>query len=343
MKNIGHITVARAYLIEVAKILIQLGVDQAELFAELAIDPSTRPHPKERVSLGDLSDLLNFAKKNLNNPVVGLHAGARFRIATYNTVGNILGFCQDLEEAAFINRRYAGLVHTIGVLHLIKENSGDKVEARFIWLPNFGPESDHKYCLVNDYVLTNYVYTINWLAWGFGRGVRKVSLRHQLSQKNLAGEYERMFGCPVEFDAADYTVELESGILNMPLPTANPAKLAILRAKHETVLASHNGLDSLQFRVEQKIREIIQSEKPSIEIVARELDQPVRSLKRRLKDNQTSFRAISEQVKKDLSDSLITENVPLAQIAQSLWYSDQAAFTRAFKNWYDVTPGQYRR
>jgi len=32
----------------------------------------------------------------------------------------------------------------------------------------------------------------------------------------------------------------------------------------------------------------------------------------------------------------------LTEIAQSLGYNDQSAFTRAFKNWYGIAPSDYK-
>jgi len=37
---------------------------------------------------------------------------------------------------------------------------------------------------------------------------------------------------------------------------------------------------------------------------------------------------------------LLDDGMELAQIAQTLWYSDQAAFTRAYKKWHGVTPSR---
>ena len=39
-----------------------------------------------------------------------------------------------------------------------------------------------------------------------------------------------------------------------------------------------------------------------------------------------------------MCNELLDDGMELAKIAQTLWYSDQATFTRAYKRWHGVTP-----
>ena len=97
---------------------------------------------------------------------------------------------------------------------------------------------------------------------------------------------------------------------------------------------------SLITRVEGAILNIIRDQKPNIEIIANNLGFNERTMKRHLKDQSTTYREILERVKRRMCDELLDDGMKLAQIAQTLWYSDQAAFTRAYKKWHGVTPSR---
>ena len=60
---------------------------------------------------------------------------------------------------------------------------------------------------------------------------------------------------------------------------------------------------------------------------------------RDLKNKGTAFKEIKNNVLQDIAVTKINQGQPLAQIANSLGYNDQAAFTRAYKKWFGYPPG----
>ena len=71
---------------------------------------------------------------------------------------------------------------------------------------------------------------------------------------------------------------------------------------------------------------------------------PVRSMQRRLSEHATSFSILLDQARRSLAPALLTEpESNVEQVGFRLGYSEPTAFIRAFKKWYGVTPGSYRR
>lgn len=69
-----------------------------------------------------------------------------------------------------------------------------------------------------------------------------------------------------------------------------------------------------------------------------------RTLIRRLKRGGTSYRSILNDVRKTLAvDYLLHSEQSVNQIAYRLAYQDPSNFGRAFRNWFGVSPGGYRR
>ena len=117
-------TVSPLYVFEVLGIVEEMGLSRQIVVEQLGMDIPSKPNPKTRYSLEIFDNLLNIAARELSNPHIGISAGEKFRIATYTDLGNILAFCKDMEEAAYINKRYSPLVHTLGVSNVKKEDLG---------------------------------------------------------------------------------------------------------------------------------------------------------------------------------------------------------------------------
>ena len=331
-------TVSPLYFFEVLKIAEEMGLSRQIVEKQLAMDFSKRLNPKTRYSLELFDSLLNIASRELSNPHIGISVGEKFRIATYTDLGNILAFCKDMEEAAYINKRYSSLVHTLGVPHLKTENFGNGPKDTFHWVPNFLKSDYQKFYKVTEYVISNYLMSLNWLAWGFGRGVVEVHYAHAPAEPVKV--YDDLLGCKNRFEMDCYRLIMADNIMNKPLPTANAHQLNILKAKQDAILNTFNQVNNIINRVEGAILKTIREQRPTLAVIANNLGMNDRTLKRHLKDQSTTYRKIVERVKRRLCDDLLEHGTPLSEIAQTLWYSDQAAFTHAYKKWYGVPPSR---
>jgi len=82
---------------------------------------------------------------------------------------------------------------------------------------------------------------------------------------------------------------------------------------------------------------------PSMTMVASDLNMSVRTLRRSLEAEGTSFRAIDQAVRRQRAEELLAEDqLSLERIAEFLGYATSAAFVRAFKRWRGTTPGRWR-
>ncbi|MBT8371214.1 MAG: helix-turn-helix transcriptional regulator, partial [Desulfobacterales bacterium] len=80
------------------------------------------------------------------------------------------------------------------------------------------------------------------------------------------------------------------------------------------------------------------------EKIAESLNMSVRSLQRRLKEVGTTFRGILDMVRKDLAETYVLDpEIELVEIAFLLGFSDQSAFSRAFRRWTGNSPSEARK
>jgi AraC-like DNA-binding protein len=78
--------------------------------------------------------------------------------------------------------------------------------------------------------------------------------------------------------------------------------------------------------------------------VAARLKLPTWTLRRKLAEEGTQFRAILNDTRRDLAMTYIRDTeLAFGEIAYLLGFASAEAFQRAFKRWNGQTPGEFRR
>lgn len=82
---------------------------------------------------------------------------------------------------------------------------------------------------------------------------------------------------------------------------------------------------------------------PSMETVAAELHVDLRTLRRALAAEGTSFRRLVDDVRRTRARELLERGAAVAEVARALGYAETATFTRAFTRWEGVAPSRFTR
>ena len=138
--------------------------------------------------------------------------------------------------------------------------------------------------------------------------------------------YEDFFGGPVRFEQPSTRLVLSLRDLALPLRGADAALLALLDAQAEWLLQQVAAVSEPVAVWRQALVGLIRSGRTSLADLAHSLQMSPRSLQRRL----------AEAYLRD-------PNVELAEVALLLGYSEQSAFTRAFRQWTGQAPLQWRK
>ena len=136
-----------------------------------------------------------------------------------------------------------------------------------------------------------------------------------------------------------------TGTWARPLPEADAALSAIVRRRLDQVLpgAVLPTSASLSARVRRMLVEDLGQTTLTADSVAKALAMSRRTLTRRLGEESTSFRAILDDVRAELSRALLQDrSLSIADVAFFLQYSEPAAFHRSFRRWTGETPQHYR-
>ena len=102
--------------------------------------------------------------------------------------------------------------------------------------------------------------------------------------------------------------------------------------------------DDIIDRVTAAIVDLLPSGGIADEKIAASLNMSVRSLQRRLKEVGTTFRKLLDTIREDLATTYVQDpEIELAEVAFLLGFSDQSAFSRAFRRWKDKSPREVRK
>ena len=154
-------------------------------------------------------------------------------------------------------------------------------------------------------------------------------------------QYRRRFRCPVQFDAAETRITVKSPSLSTPLRSQDN-ELRELCVSHCSRLLRH--IDR-RGPVSERLRDYLTARGtiPSLDQAAADLNMSARSLRRYLREEQTSFQAVLDEFRCDLArEYLGTRLIPVKEVAHLLGFSHVDSFGRAFKAWTGQAPSQFQ-
>lgn len=159
--------------------------------------------------------------------------------------------------------------------------------------------------------------------------------------------YERFFGGPVLFDQPTTRLVLDLKLLALPLRKSDPGLLALLDQQAERMLREVAMPASVPAPVEvwrATLVSLIRQGQTSLADLASSHHMSARSLQRRLAEQGSSFQVLLDDTRHRLALGYLRDPaLELAEIALLLGYSEQSAFTRAFRHWTGLAPAQWRR
>ena len=157
-----------------------------------------------------------------------------------------------------------------------------------------------------------------------------------------ASSYAALFRCPVTFGADANRLFIDGAEADRALPTGDRN----LAAAHDRILVEQLArLDKVNViaRFRASLLERMAVGDFSEEDMASDLHMSRRSLQRRLAEADASYQSLVDETRRDMALRYIEDPAKTAtDITFLLGYSQQSAFTRAFRRWTGTSPSEYR-
>ena len=328
-------TLTMAYCRVLTDWLQSRGQSLGTVLAALDVSEAMLADPDRRVSRLRFNAALERAIEQTGDPFAGLHAGEQVRPAHYGVVGYIMMSCDTSRQVIATHQRWNQLV--MRGVEVDYEETGDRLLLRETLPPLPGlltrPAGE---CLAAS--------MLSFARWIFGQQFRPLEMSLPYPEPGRLDEYRRVFGCPLRFDAPGFSLSIHNGLLDRPLPQADPELRQMMEARAERQ-ARELGLEADPFVVQLRaaIGRLLPQAVPEMEDVAAALNISSRTLQRRLQQRNSHFKAALDDMRRDLALGYVRDpQLSLVDIAFLLGFSQQSAFNRAFRRWTDSTPGAYR-
>jgi AraC-like DNA-binding protein len=317
----------------VKRIFEQNGLDPEPLFTEVGITLDQIRDPNARIPARAWDALARATVAQVGDPALGLQAAQCWHPSNLGALGYAWLSSSTLRR---------GLERVVRYWRLIGEKTAARLE---------GTEEDLKTVFESgrtDPVVSAVTadFSISLLVsmcrMNYGNGLRPVAVRLKRAKPDGWQVYESHYGCSVRFDATEDSFTLTRDDADKVLPSSNRQIATTLDSILAQQLAQLDKTNVVA-RCRASLLEQLPSGELSEEEMAQQLNMSRRTLQRKLADAETTYQQLVDTTRRELALRYIENpSQSITDITFMLGFSQQSAFTRAFRRWTGYAPREYR-
>jgi AraC-like DNA-binding protein len=315
-----------------------LGHDPQPLLDQFGLDPARLAEVGARLSIPRYMRLGHAAIQLTGTPALGLRMGRLSRLSQAGLAGVTAAQAPTVREAARTLIRFEPLY---GSNYRGQSSFHEDSEGAWLRFYSISPYNDYNRFVV-DSILAGWLHQLSTLA---GTEVVAEKVEIEFDAPAYAHEYGALSEDPVSFAAGVNQLRLSQSVLGLRNPDHVPGTWRQLLQLCERELEQLTRTRSLRERIIQLLGPLLNGgREPDLEEVAARLKLPTWTLRRKLAEEGTRFRAILNDTRRDLAMTYIRDTeLAFGEIAYLLGFASAEAFQRAFKRWNGQTPGEFRR
>ena len=309
------------------------GIDPEPLFREEGVDPEMLFDPGARIPLERYQRLDVKAAELSGDPNFGLKGAEFSRPAHLGALGFAWLASSSLRTAFQRLSRYSRVIQEKLTVKLDEDDEFFyvRMDAHLPLLCKRIRENGQLAAIVQ----------FSRVIAGNGFNPARVCLKQ--SEPEDTGYYYELFRCPIEFGASDTTFVIRLEDVDRRLTGSND-QLAKLNEHIVVKYLAHSEKNDIVNRVKAKIIDELANGAVSEASIANELHTTPRNLHRKLQKEDTSFKHLLTEVRKDLAQQYIQDrSKTLTEISFMLGFSEVSSFSRAFKGWTGKPPSEARQ
>jgi len=317
---------------------LKLGIEKNTLLEKAGIDESHFSNPDSHVPCIFSAKLLQAASELYHEPDlnVSIFLGQHFQPFHLNLFGYLILNSPTMREAYKRAIDYQVLVGDGLHISFVEGDGVARIRIMIIE-PEMLP---YKRCLM-DWHLAMHVALHRQLL-GVDSCPEMIYMEHK-APENLQA-HQDFFRCKLTFDADKYEIVVAEKLLDRKLKFANPQLYLMFQKMADELLLVMTGERLFSRKVSQYLLELIPVKKTSIEDVATRMAIGVRTLQRKLNEENVSFHELLNDVRKELAlHHLAGQQLSISEISYLLGFAEPSVFHRSFKKWTGQTPKDYQQ
>jgi AraC-like DNA-binding protein len=317
----------------VARALDAGGHDSRAIFESAGLDPAKLNDPDARYPIDGMGRLWRLAAQVTRDPYFGLTTANHWHPTTLSALGYSWMASDSLRDALVRMSRYGRIVSTVADMALEEsdENFAFRLQSR---LPRVE--------VPNEAVDAALATLVKMCRMSYGEDFHPLRVATIRPEFDDPTRYLNFFRAPVEFSAESNVLYFSKISLEEHLPTANP-RLARINDKVITEYLAQFDKRSTATRVRAKLIDLLAAGHVTQQDVADSLHMSLRTLQRKLSEEQTSYKDLLGETRKELANQYLREaHLSVSEVTYLLGFSEPSNFARAFKRWTGHTPSEFR-
>ena len=281
---------------------------------------------------------LNHIGQELNDENLGLHIGEQISLKVTAYVDSLMQYSDTLEDA-FVNAvNYSRLISD--ALDCTLKKTDNFYLVIFEENPNWKVYQNHAKRQILDLTLLSCLKSL--IAYT-DRHYYPVEINFDSAKPKNLNEYFRLFNCRLRFNQKKTEIVFEKQIFEKHSKEIKPGLLESLKEKINYEIKNITSENELIYA----LKKLILKNKPKrmlIEEAASDLHLSKRTLQRKLKELNTSFKEVEYELQLKLAKTYLEEKQKSTdEIGYLLGFSESSAFIRFFKSLTNITPLEYKK
>jgi len=314
------------------------GQDPTPLLEQYALDAARLAEAGARLSIPRYMRLGHGAIQLTGDPALGLRMGRLSRLSQAGLAGVTAAQAPTVREAARCLTRFEALYGSN-----YRGQSSFHEDASGAWLCFYSISPYNAYNrFVVDSIISGWLQQLSSVA---DQVIHAEQIEIEFQRPDYHEAYAVLGPAPIQFGAEQNQLRLSQASLGLRNPQHCPSTWRHLVQLCERELEQLTRTRSLRERIIQMLGPLLNGgREPDLEEVAMRLKLPTWTLRRKLAEEGTQFRAILNDTRRDLAMTYIRDTeLAFGEIAYLLGFASAEAFQRAFKRWNGQTPGDFRR
>jgi AraC-like DNA-binding protein len=328
--NEGHLRVGP--LVEIPGVLQERGISPVEITDSINLNVTLLSNPENMIPFSTVGRLLDRCAARTGYPHFGMLIGQRSGPDCMGLVGRLSLQMPDV-GSALRNLIFHLHLHDRGAAPFLSVEGDVAMFGYSIYHPRTEGSSQ-----IYDGAIAIAFNTMRVLC---GPAWRPAEVLFSHRQPDDIRPYRHFFQASLSFDREQTALVFPAKWLDHAVPGADP----LLRQQLEQRIIALENLEprDLIGQVRSLLRNLLLTNRCSLEQVAQLFSMHRRTLNRRLEEQNCTFQGLVDEIRFEIACQLLENtHMSMSNIAVTLDYSDASSFTRAFRRWSGMAPTAWR-
>jgi AraC-like DNA-binding protein len=311
----------------------KIGLDINPLLEEYKIDRNSFNSSEKFIGLNSFASLLDRVALETRSETFGIRYGLEFKLGNTGPFGFGLMNAPTLGHALKFYARYIGLMADHAYFEIETGTKSVSMNWSFSPLIKFRAQ----------YVDLGTLLTIRQFKQFLGQQWSPHNVHLERTAPMSLTDHHHHISTRISFRNSSNSLHFSRDSLSLENPSADHRIYDIMEQQCDADLKKKKFAIPLVFKLHDEIMNRLKTGNFTLREIAQNFAMSERNLQRRLHQSGLTFEKVLDEVRKSLSDHLLSDpDLSLSEIAFLTGYSCPNSYSRAAKVWYDQSPSKER-